>query len=152
MALFIHRNDAAASTPHPDTPNTRDQRRPRDREALIRQAELAISHVLRGGVVLSALIILAGVVAFYLDYFTASGHPVNTAFPHTLSGVGAGLAHGNPVAVIVLGLLVLLATPVARVAVSIIAFALERDWRYVVITSIVLVILLVSFGLGRGGA
>ncbi|HLJ80527.1 MAG TPA: hypothetical protein VKT52_03500, partial [Ktedonobacterales bacterium] len=96
MSLFTHRNDAEASTPQTGTPNTRDQRRPRDREALIRQAELVISHVLRGGIVLSALIILAGVVWFYYDYFTASGRAGNAAFPHTLSGVGAGLAHGNP--------------------------------------------------------
>jgi uncharacterized membrane protein len=59
---------------------------------------------------------------------------------------------GNPQAVVVLGLLVLLVTPVVRVAVSIIAFLLERDWRYVLITSLVLLILLLSFALGKGGA
>ncbi|HLZ21502.1 MAG TPA: DUF1634 domain-containing protein [Ktedonobacterales bacterium] len=125
----------------------------RNREALIRQAELVISYVLRIGVLLSALIILVGVVSFYHSYFTASGHAVNTAaFPHTLGGVGAGLAHGDSLAIIMFGLLVLLMTPVARVVVSIVAFALERDWRYVVITSIVLCILIISFVLGRGGA
>lgn len=124
-----------------------------DREALIRQAELVISNVLRGGVLASAAIILAGVIAFYRDYFSASGRGISiAAFPHTVSAVARGLAQGDPLAIIVLGLLVLLITPVARVAVSIVAFALERDWRYVVITSLVLLILLISFGLGRGGA
>lgn len=126
---------------------------PPDRQRLIRQAELVISYVLRGGVLVSAAIILAGVIAFYRDYLTTPERaPSVTAFPHTLPDVAAGLAHGDPLAIIALGLLVLLITPVVRVAVSIIAFALERDWRYVAITALVLLILLVSFGLGRGGA
>lgn len=126
---------------------------PQDREALVRQAELVISYVLRGGVLLSALIILIGVVAFYRNYLSNAGNASSiAAFPHTLGSVGAGVAHGDPLAIIVLGLLVLLATPFARVAVSIFAFALERDWRYVAITSFVLFILIVSFVLGKGGA
>ncbi|MGH2518128.1 MAG: DUF1634 domain-containing protein [Ktedonobacterales bacterium] len=139
----------------PNTPTSPGGGLPPEREALVRQAELAISYVLRGGVLLSALIILIGVVAFYRDYFatSASTHAINiTVFPHTLGSVGAGVAHGDPLAIIVLGLLVLLATPFARVAVSIFAFALERDWRYVAITTLVLLILIVSFVLGKGGA
>jgi uncharacterized membrane protein len=66
--------------------------------------------------------------------------------------VGTGLTQGDPVALVALGLLVLLATPFLRVAVSIVAFALERDWRYVGITALVLAILLASFFLGKGGA
>lgn len=126
---------------------------PAARETLVRQAELVISYVLRGGVLLSAAIILCGVVFYYVQAFSHPGHEdASASFPHTLSGVGQGLAHGNPQAIIVLGLLVLLITPVVRVAVSVVAFLLERDWRYVVITSLVLVILLLSFVLGKGGA
>jgi uncharacterized membrane protein len=43
-------------------------------------------------------------------------------------------------------------TPVTRVAVSIVAFAMERDWRYVGITALVLLVLLVSFALGKAGS
>ena len=50
----------------------------------------------------------------------------------------------HPQSIIALGLLLLIATPILRVAVSIIAFALERDYRFVVITAIVLVILILS--------
>jgi uncharacterized membrane protein len=46
--------------------------------------------------------------------------------------------------VIQLGILVLIATPVARVLFSMLGFALERDWMYVVITAIVLALLLYS--------
>jgi uncharacterized membrane protein len=125
---------------------------PPEQERLVRQAELVISHVLRGGVLLSAAITLLGVLLFYLRFGPSGGHEAGAAFPHTLGGVVSGLAHGDALAIIVLGLLVLLATPVVRVAVSIIAFGLERDWRYVAITSLVLLILLLSFALGRGGA
>ena len=136
-----------------DQPSSPLPQRLPERERLLRQAELIISHVLRGGVLLSAAVILGGVTLFYLRYFALVGRPEHTAaFPHTLAAVGQGLAGGDPLAIIALGLLVLLATPVVRVAVSIVAFGLERDWRYVVITSIVLLILLTSFLLGKGGA
>jgi uncharacterized membrane protein len=54
--------------------------------------------------------------------------------------------------IIALGLLALLLTPVLRVLVSVVMFALERDWLYTGITLLVFVILIVSFLLGRGGA
>jgi uncharacterized membrane protein len=47
-----------------------------------------------------------------------------------------------------LGLLVLIATPITRVAFSVFAFFYERDWKYVVFTLIVLGLLLYSL-LGR---
>ena len=50
------------------------------------------------------------------------------------------------------GLLLLIATPVVRVAVSILGFVYERDWRYILITSIVLGLLILSFALGRAEA
>lgn len=51
--------------------------------------------------------------------------------------------------VMMMGLLLLIATPVMRVAVSILAFAVQRDWRFVAITSVVLALLLLSFLLGN---
>ena len=49
------------------------------------------------------------------------------------------------------GLLVLIATPVLRVAVSILAFWQEGDRKFVLITSVVLALLLASFLLGKVG-
>jgi uncharacterized membrane protein len=124
-----------------------------DRDRLLRTAELVISNVLRGGVILSAAVVLLGVVMYYWRYFTgAPTSHTEGAFPHSLSAVVHGLAAGNPQAVVALGLLLLLITPVLRVAVSIVAFALERDWRYTAITALVLLILIASFLSGRGGA
>ncbi len=121
-----------------------------DLDALRRQAELVTANVLRGGVLLSASLVTIGAVMFYVHY-AMYGADANL-FPHSIDTVLAGIARGDARSVIVLGLLVLLVTPVLRVAVSIFVFALERDWRYVVITSIVLGVLLLSFFLGRGGA
>jgi uncharacterized membrane protein len=121
-----------------------------DKDRRLRQAELAISHVLRGGVILSAAIILLGVVWFYLQ-MAITGRATLT-YPTSVSGIVQGLVRGEPLAVVTLGLLILLLTPILRVAISILIFALERDWLYTVITLVVLIILLASLLLGRGGA
>ncbi len=117
----------------------------------MRQAEIVISFILRGGVVVSGVIIAIGVLLYYMRAAAGMGLPVDT-IPHTLPMVAHGLATGDPLSIIALGLLLLLLTPVMRVAVSIGAFAIERDWRYVAITAIVLAILIISFLLGKGGA
>jgi uncharacterized membrane protein len=71
------------------------------------------------------------------------------AFPHTLREVVNGLIAGRGQAVVAVGLLMLIFTPIMRVAVSIIAFALKRDRAFVLITSGVLTILIISFVLGK---
>jgi uncharacterized membrane protein len=48
------------------------------------------------------------------------------------------------------GLLILIATPIARVAFSVVAFLYQRDWTYVVVTLIVLGLLVYSL-FGRHG-
>ncbi len=114
-------------------------------EALIRKTELIISNVLRGGVLLSVAVILAGIS--YFHFLKPAG--VNLSYPDTLGGLFHGLVKGDPLSIVMSGLIILLATPVIRVAVSIVAFALEKDDTYVVITGIVLLILLFSiFGVG----
>ncbi|MBW4051950.1 MAG: DUF1634 domain-containing protein [Proteobacteria bacterium] len=116
-------------------------------DGLVRKTELIISGVLRGGVLLSVAVILAGVGYYYL--LRLLGRMPPSTFPDTLGEVSAGLRAAEPMAIVTGGLLVLLATPVLRVAVSIIAFAIEKDRTYVIITAIVLAILLFSiFGIG----
>lgn len=121
-------------------------------DAQLRQAELIISYVLRGGVLLSAGVILLGVVLFYIRYAASFQSAATRTYPRSLADVALGVTHGDPLAVIALGLLILLATPTLRVVISIVTFALERDWLYTAITALVLLILLVSFLLGGGGA
>lgn len=118
----------------------------------VRQTELLISAILRGGVYLSGGVTLLGLLLFFAQNGSLSSTAAtHIAFPHTIAAVISGIAHGDPVAIIVLGLVLLIATPVSRIAVSILAFAVEKDWRYVAITSAVLLILLISFFLGKAG-
>jgi uncharacterized membrane protein len=120
-------------------------------DPLTPRATLIISGVLRGGVLLSAAIIILGVVLFFAR--TRAGHSaaMTTSIPRTAGNVLQGVLHGDPVSVIALGLLVLLATPVVRVGVSLVTFVLEGDRLYAAITALVLLILLLSFLSGRAG-
>lgn len=102
-----------------------------------------IGWILQGGVILSASVIVFGLI---LLFFHSGGITAQRLlhFPQTLGEVWTGLLVLQPQAVITLGLLLLIATPVMRVAVSIVVFLLEHDRRYVVITLLVLTILLIS--------
>jgi len=69
---------------------------------------------------------------------------------HVKEAVALGVPHPSiGQGIVVVGLLVLLITPVLRVAVSIIAFLVERDRAFVFFTTTVLLLLLLSFVLGR---
>jgi len=111
---------------------------------------IIIGWILQGGVLLSAAIILIGMLLLPFHSRGLSEQSL-VSFPHTLAEEWTGLLALRPQAVIVLGLLLLIATPVMRVAVSVVAFAIERDYRYVVITLLVLAILIASFLIGKGG-
>jgi len=109
-----------------------------------------VSGVLIIGVVLSAVLMTAGFVASLAVGWEGSlrGLPATTLAASDFSGVGPGLRELRPIAFAQAGLLVLIATPVVRVMASVVAFVLERDRLYAVITIVVLAILLFSlFGL-----
>lgn|SRR5487761_1208627 len=117
-----------------------------------KRMEGTIGALLRIGVVISAAVVLAGGICYLLhhrheqpEYRTFHAEP---AVYRNISGIVTEVAHWNCEAVIQLGLLLLIATPVARVAFSMVAFAFERDRTYVVVTVIVLIVL--SYGLFGG--
>ncbi|MDG0873364.1 DUF1634 domain-containing protein [Paenibacillus thiaminolyticus] len=112
------------------------------------EVELTVSRLLRIGVVGAALFIAFGLILLLAT--GKSGYP-DTSFPTTVAGVTAGVAGFKPYAFISLGLLLLILTPVFRVAVSILVFLKEGDMMYAGITALVLAILLISFVLGRAG-
>ena len=60
------------------------------------------------------------------------------------------LAALQPAAFLSLGLLTLIATPILRVIGSIIGFVYERDWRYALVTLVVLLVVILSIFIGRG--
>ena len=104
---------------------------------------IVIGWILEGGVIISAAVILFGLFLELLQPNKFAPQKL-LSFPQTFDQVWTGLLVLRPQAVIVLGLLLLIATPVVRVAASIVAFAIERDRRFVVITFLVLAILLFS--------
>jgi hypothetical protein len=67
-----------------------------------------------------------------------------------LGEVASGVLHLQGQAIVALGLVLLVATPVLRVAVSILAFAYQRDRAFILITSLVFLLLMLSFLLGKG--
>lgn len=86
----------------------------------------------------------------YVRSHTALGRltDADPIYPHTIRDVFAQVSRGRGQAIVMLGVLLLIATPVARVALSVVVFALERDRLYVTITLIVLLLQLLSFVLG----
>ncbi len=126
-------------------------------DPLVGQVEIVISHLLRIGVTASIAIIFTGLVLMFVHHpsYLQAGTDLQrltrpgAAFPHTLREVAEGLRSWRGQAVIAIGLMVLIATPIMRVAASVVAFAVERDLIYVLITSVVLAVLLASFLLGR---
>jgi uncharacterized membrane protein len=112
----------------------------------IQDVELAVSRWLRVGVLISAAVIILGLILFFIQ--GSSGYP-GDYYPHSLPEIFNGTIHMKPYAVITTGLILLILTPVLRVAISIWVFVREGDKLYVIITSIVLIILIVSFALGK---
>lgn len=108
--------------------------------------ELTLSKLLRAGVMLSAAIILIGFIMFLIT--GQSGYPGNT-YPTTVGEIYNGLIKLKPYGIIMTGLLLLIATPVFRVGVSIILFAEEKDYLYVKITALVFAVLIFSLFIGK---
>ena len=123
-----------------------------------RDMELFLGKFLRFGVMFSCAVTLIG-GGFYLyqqqgvlpDYRPT---PDDQPFPgveeclRSFSSIWQGVLALNGAAIIQLGVIILIATPVLRVAISAIAFWAEKDRMYTVITLIVLAIIIANMLLG----
>jgi uncharacterized membrane protein len=113
------------------------------------RVEQVVGNLLRAGVILAAAVVLIGGVMYLFEHGTEKvpdrhqfrGMPADLRSPRRILADALEL---KSVGVIQLGLLLLIATPVARVIFSVFAFALQRDFTYVLITLIVLAVLLYS--------
>jgi uncharacterized membrane protein len=113
-----------------------------------------IGKVLRYGVIISALVILLGALGLGvasggsevsgLLTYNSGAIPHGTWYEVSLSGLADGLVTLTPSAWIELGVILLIATPVSRVLISVFLFAAEKDRLYVLITAVVLLLLLFS--------
>jgi uncharacterized membrane protein len=125
--------------------------------AVTKHIELLISRLLLGGVAISMATVFLGLLLMFVrhpDYLQSAADlqrltAPGGAAPCTLGAVADGVLAGRGQAVVALGLLLLIATPILRVAVSMVGFALQRDRTYTLISAAVLLLLLVSFLLGK---
>ncbi len=113
-----------------------------------KRLEEIIGQLLRAGVLLAAAVVVAGGVLYLaqhssgkVDYTTFNAGPMSL---RTLPGIVKLAAAFNSQGLIQLGLVLLIATPVARVVMAIVGFALERDRMYVIVSTIVLAVLVFS--------
>ena len=112
-----------------------------------------IGSLLRAGVTLSSTVVFFGVCVYLArhgrelpHYRVFAGTPEDL---RSLSGIWKNVLAFKARGLIQLGLLLLIATPVARVAFSVAAFAFQRDRLYVLLTLTVLAILTYSLAGGR---
>lgn len=104
-----------------------------------------VGRLLRLGVITASTVATLGGIMFLIvhrsevsDFTQFRGAP---EYLRSLGGIWAGLLDFDPRAIIQAGVLILIATPILRVMLSVFAFALEKDYLYVVITLVVLAII-----------
>jgi uncharacterized membrane protein len=115
--------------------------------------EQFVGRLLQWGVLLAAAVVLIGGVLLLVQHGGASvtfsafhGEPDGL---RSVAGILRGAVAMQSEAIVQLGLLLLIATPVARVAFTLVAFVLQRDRTYVIVTTIVLALLLYGLVFGR---
>jgi uncharacterized membrane protein len=118
-----------------------------------KQVEVLLGQLLRIGVSTAAAVVLLGGALFLVyegrqpaHYHVFEEEPAELRSPVGIFREALAL---HSAGIIQFGLLLLIATPVARVVLSIFAFARQRDLTYVIITLIVLAVLLFSFFSGH---
>lgn len=118
------------------------------REETERKGEHAISLVLRYGALISTIVMAVGVILSLFRKPAAPFVSYHSIHPEVLF---AGIARLDPLAITELGVLLLLLTPLARIVVAVITFALERELKYVLISLGVLAVVLLSISFAVEG-
>lgn len=110
-----------------------------------------VYHMLIAGMVVSNVLFITGIVLALLhrQFFPLSASWVRQQYHAGL--ILDGLIHGQPTAYLLLGTLLLILTPVARVIVSIYAFWIDHDRKYVAVTLSVFIIMILTVILGLLG-
>jgi len=114
-----------------------------------RRMETIMGRLLQVGVLLASFVMLAGGILYVRTHHGETpSYRTFVSEPQTLrhfGGIAHGIASGNPAAVIQLAVLLLIATPVARVVFALISFGIERDKLYIFVSALVLAVLLYGF-------
>jgi uncharacterized membrane protein len=106
------------------------------------RVEQLVGNLLRIGVLAAALVALLGGIVYLFrhgtsvaDYRAFRGQPEVLS---SLGGIVTGALALQSEAIVQLGIVLLIATPIARVFLTLVTFAVRRDWMYVVVSAIVL--------------
>ncbi len=126
-------------------------------EEAVRRMEFLISSLLRIGVTTSLAIIVFGAILSFLhhpSYLHSAADLSRLTNPraaplHRIADIAAGLRAWHGQAFIMAGLLLLIATPILRVAASVAAFAAQRDRVFAAIAAAGLLLLIIAFALGK---
>lgn len=95
-----------------------------------------------GGIITSTSLLIVGLLALSISPASWS----NVIIP--IDQIPSEIAQGNPVAVITLGILILIATPLMRILTALFVFVLERDLKYAGISSFILIIVAIAVIIG----
>lgn len=101
----------------------------------------AVRGVLLGGMVLSVSVLSIGLLLYALN-------PAGPEVDLPLDQIAEGVLRGDPIAIIDLGILLLIATPLTRVLTAATVFAVDREPRFVVVSLIVLGAILLAVLVG----
>ena len=110
-----------------------------------------VQHVLQGGMVASTVLFVIGIGAALRRHERI---PLDAAWireHYRLAAIRHGLATLDPTTLMMLATAILILTPMVRVAVSIWAFAVDRDYKFVVVTSIVALVMIATVFLAHAG-
>jgi len=114
-----------------------------------RRMETVMGRLLQVGVLLASFVmVIGGFLYMRAHHGETPNYRVFSSEPLKLrhfGGVAEGIKVGDPAAIIQLAVLLLIATPVARVIFALVAFLIEKDKLFVLISSIVLAVLLYGF-------
>ena len=117
------------------------------------EVEQLIGRLLQIGVMVAAVVVIIGAAMFLVQHGRAPvAYQTFSTTPTplwSLGGIVRGVLALDSASIVQLGLVLLIATPVMRVALTLVAFALQRDRLYVLITAVVLALLLYGLIWGR---
>ena len=104
--------------------------------------------VLRAGLIGSLVILVATILVYLAGQPSVTSQGIIGSNPSlqylTIGGLASGLAAGSPIAYLIVGILVLVATPVVRVLSGLYYFALGGERTMAVLTFTVFALLLVG--------
>ncbi|MEO8909641.1 MAG: DUF1634 domain-containing protein [Gemmatimonadaceae bacterium] len=126
---------------------------PVERSHADERVELVIGRLLQTGVLLAALVVAIGGFLLLAQYgsLPAGFQKFNGEGPalRSIGGIIHAVFTGDSRAIVQFGLVLLIVTPAARVALTLGAFIIQRDRLYILTTSIVLTLLLYGLLWGR---